>query len=171
MNTLLETALNAQPSVPMTPIGDRLATERGSLGPNFPANWMMDLDADATELYVSRDHALVIVDRAPFIVENGAAFLRKGVHGLGGTHLSLAREVESISDSVLHGTYSGLLGGTAVLMDQFVQFRNGVPVTIVRVVTRADGSTPTASDDLESRVLQMIAHPVFGADEPARARN
>ena len=171
MNTMLATNLNAQGPVPMTATSNWLAASHATLGANTPANWMMDLDADATELYVSRDHALVIVDRAPIIVENGAAYLREGVHGLGGTHLSLVGEVESISDSVLHGTYSGLLEGTAVLMDQFVQLRNGVPVTIVRAVTRVNGTDPTASDDLEAQVLRLIADPGFGADEPALSRN
>ena len=56
-----------------------------------------------------------------------------------------------MNDTVLHGVYSGLLGGTAVMMDQYVQLRNGVPVAIVRVIDSgerfgADGEQGPAGD-------------------------
>ncbi len=171
MNTLLATALSAQTAVPMTPTNNWLAAHREALGPNAPANWIMDQDADASELYMTRDHALVIVDRAPIFEQDGAAYLRKGVSGLGGTHLTLVGEVESINDSVMHGMYSGLLGGTAVLMDQYIQLRNGVPVTIVRVIARVNGSAPSTNDGLEAQVLQLMPEPAYAPSEPVLTRN
>lgn len=171
MNTLLATALSAQTAAPMTPTNNWLAANREVLGTNAPANWMMDLDADASELYVTRDHALVIVDRTPIIEQDGAAYLRKGVFGLGGTHLTLVGEVESINDRVMHGTYSGLLGGTAVLMDQYIQLRNGVPVTIVRVIARVNGSATASNEGLEAQVLELMPEPISMPVEPVLTRN
>lgn len=171
MNTLLATALSAQNAVPMTPTKNWLSANRETLGPNAPANWMMDLDVDAAELYVTDDHALVIVDRTPIIEQDGAAYLSKGVLGMGGTHLTLVGEVESVNDSVMHGTYSGLLGGTAVLMDQYVQLRNGVPVTIVRVIARVNGSAPLNNDLQLAQVLQLMPDPGYTPSEPVLTRN
>ena len=60
MNTLLASALSAQTNAPMIPTENWLATNRETMGPNASANWMMDLDIDATELYVTKDHALML---------------------------------------------------------------------------------------------------------------
>lgn len=171
MNALITPALSAQTNVTMSITENWLAANREALGRNTPANWMLDLDADATELYVTPDHALVIVDRTPIVEQDGAAYLRRGVFGLGGTRLTLVGEVESINDTVLRGTYSGLLGGTAVLMDQYIQLRNGVPVTIVRVVARVNGSTPATNAALEAQVLQLMPQYAQAPNEPALTRN
>ena len=171
MNTLLASALSAQTNAPMIPTENWLATNRETMGPNASANWMMDLDIDATELYVTKDHALMIVDRTPIIEQDGAAYLRKGVFGLGGTHLTLVGKVETVNDSVMHGTYSGLLGGTAVIMDQYIQLRHGVPVTVVRVIARVNGSAPMNNDDLQAQALQLMSEQTDGRNEPALSRN
>jgi hypothetical protein len=123
------------------------------------------------ELYVTKDEALVLVDRRPIITEDGAAYLRKGVLGLGGAHLSLIGEVDAINDSVMHGTYSGLLGGTAVLMDQYVQVHAGVPVTIVRVLHRVNGSAPVANGSNEALVMEFFTAPSDGGSDPVLTRN
>ena len=171
MNTLLATALSAQTTVPMTPTENWLAANREALGPNAAANWMMDLGADATELFVTKDHALIIVDRTPLVEQDGAAFLRKGVIGLGGTHLTLVGEVEHLNDTVMRGTYSGLLGGMAVLMDQYIQLRNGTPLTIVRVIARVNGSANVNNEGLEAHVLQLMPDQPLLPAEPALTRN
>lgn len=169
MNTMLATALNAQ--TPMIPTNNWLAANREVLGTNTPANWLLDLDADDMEVYVTPSRTLVLVDRMPILNMDGAAFLRKGVAGLGGSHLSLVGEVESVNDSVMRGTYSGLLGGTAVLMDQYVQLRNGVPVTVVRVINRVNGSAPTTLTAAEDLALGLLRTTNEGSLDPALTRN
>lgn len=169
MNTMLTTALNAQ--TPMIRTNNWLAANREVLGNNTPANWLLDLDADDMEVYVTKGRSLVLVDRMPIINMDGAAFLRKGVSGLGGSHLTLVGEVEVVNDSVMRGTYSGLLGGTAVLMDQYVQLRNGVPVTIVRVINRVNGSAPTALTGIEDLALRLLRATDEGGLDPALTRN
>ncbi len=159
MQTLLATPLLAQVPFTMTPTHNWLAAHQQTIGATTPANWLHDLDVDDLEVFVTAEKALVLVDRKPIIAENDAAFLRKGVHGLGGTHLSLVGEVESINEHVLHGVYSGLIGGTAVLMDQYIHLRNGVPTTIVRVVSRVNGSVPAYTTGQEQLVLELIGTP------------
>lgn len=170
MNTILATSLSAQPHLPMTPTSNWLAASHETLGANAPASWLMDLDAEDLEMYVTPEHSLVLVDRAPIINEDGAAFLRAGLHGLGGTHLSLIGEVDVLNDSVMHGVYSGLLGGTAVMMDQYVQLHNDVPVAIVRVITRVNGSAPTVAFDQVEYVATLLRKPVESF-EPALSKN
>lgn len=183
MNMILATTLNAQGLLPTPAPGfgaQRMTTTtklplqkagwlsacHETLGANAPAGWLMDLEAEDLEIYVTPAHALVLVDRSPMVNEDGTAYLRKGLHGLGGTHLSLIGEVDVMNDSVLHGVYSGLVGGTAVLMDQYVQLRNGMPLTVVRVIGRVNGSTPViAPDQMELVVsLMSVEHEV---NEPA----
>ena len=164
MNTMLASALNAQP--PMTQTTNWLGASREALGPGTAANWLLDLDADGIEVYVTQDHALVLVDRTPIVQEGNAAFLRKGVLGLGGTRLSLIGEVKSVDENGVRGTYRGLLGGTAVLMDQYVQLRNGVPVAIVRVISRVNGSAPENTSDLEDLALGLFHTTVDGTPAP-----
>ncbi|MBP6389251.1 MAG: hypothetical protein KA175_07160 [Flavobacteriales bacterium] len=154
----------------MIPTNNWLAAHQQTIGATTPANWLQDLDAEDLEVYVTTENALVLVDRAPIIEEDGAAYLRKGVHGLGGTHLSLVGEVEIINEHVLHGVYSGLIGGTAVLMDQYVHLRNGVPITIVRMVSRVNGSAPADNAGQEQLALELIRVPENNS-EPALTNN
>lgn len=180
MNAILATTLTAQGqhSTPapygaqhVTQTPNWLAAHRQTLGANTPANWLMDLDADELEIYVTSAQALMLVDRAPLITEEGSAYLRKSVNGLGGTHLTLVGEVDDLSDSVLHGVYSGLLGGTAVLMDQYVQLRNGLPVALVRVITKVNGSLPVANSEQDQLVVELLRQPNVQPDEPALTKN
>ncbi|MBK9539107.1 MAG: hypothetical protein IPO12_10265 [Flavobacteriales bacterium] len=168
MLTAFATPLLAQGS--MIPTNNWLAAHQQTIGATIPANWLQDLDTDALEVYVTPERTLVLVDRSPIIAENGEAYLRKGVQGLGGTHLSLVGEVESINDDVLHGVYSGLIGGTAVLMDQYVQLRNGSPITIVRMVSRVNGPAPADIVGQEQLALEMIGAPEENI-EPALTKN
>ncbi len=170
MNTILATSLSAQGPMPMTPTTNWLAAHQQSLGTNAPANWLLDLDTDAMEVYITPEHALVLVDRAPIMEKDGVAYLRNGLNGLGGTRLSLVGEVEPISDTVLHGTYSGLLGGTAVLMDQYVQLRNGIPVALVRTITRVNGSMPAFAALPEEQIVALLERP-NQSSEPALTKN
>ena len=177
MNAILATTISAQGhySTPapygvqhMTPTPNWLAAHRQTLGANTPANWLMDLGADELEIYVTPEQALVLVDRAPLITEEGSAYLRKSVNGLGGTHLTLVGEVDNVSDSVLRGVYSGLLGGTAVLMDQYVQLRNGLPVALVRVITKVNGSLPVVDSDQDQLIVELLDAPAAGGVTPAQ---
>lgn len=138
----------------MTP--NWLAAHHQTLGPTAPAGWLMDLDADELEIYVTADHALVLVDRAPIITMDGAAYLRKGVQDLGGTHMKLISEVQNVNDTVLRGTYSGTLGGTAVQMDQYVQILHGVPSAIIRVISRVNGTAPAIQLDADTITLSLL---------------
>ena len=168
MNTILSIMLNAQDPWPMTPTTNWLAAHQQTLGLNAAANWLLDLDD--LEVFVTTEHALVLVDRSPMVSDNGVAYLRKGVNGLGGTHLTLIGEVECMSESVMHGTYSGLLGGTAVLMDQYMQLSNGVPAALVRVITRVNGSAPFPIRDHE-KLLSGLFNRVIEEGLPALTRN
>ena len=168
MQTAFTIPLPAQS--PMTPTKNWLAAHQQTIGATTPANWLQDLDAEGLEVYVTDAKVLVLVDRTPMIEENGAAYLRRGLHGLGGTHLSLVGEVENVNDQVLHGVYSGLIGGTAVLMDQYVHLRNSVPITIVRLVSRVNGSAPVDTTGQQALALELIGAPVDPA-EPALTRN
>lgn len=170
MNTILATTLNAQGPLPMTATSNWLAASHETLGSSASAGWLMDLDTEDMEIYVTPAHALVLVDRSPMFTQDGSAYLRKGLHGLGGTHLTLVSEVEHLDDSVLHGVYSGLLGGTAVMMDQYVQMRNDLPLAIVRVITRVNGSTPSIAFDQEKFVATLLREPV-DPSEPALTKN
>lgn len=80
---------------------------------------------------------MVLVDRSPIVEERGEAWVRNPIERLG--DLSLVGEVEHVDGTVLHGTYSGLLNGSAVVMDQFVRMCNCVPRTIVYVISRVHG--------------------------------
>lgn len=170
MNTILATTLNAQGLLPMTATSNWLAASHVTLGANAPAGWLLDLDTEDLEFYVTPEHALVLVDRSPIIIGDGTAYLRAGLHGLGGTRLSLVDEVDHMNDSVLHGVYSGLLGGTAVMMDQYVQLHNGMPVAIVRVINRVNGSIPAPIFDQEELVTTLLSKPV-DATEPVLTKN
>lgn len=170
MNAILATTLNAQGPLHMTPTSNWLAASHATLGTSAPAGWLMDLDAEEHEIYVTPGNALILVDRAPIINDDGTAYLRAGLNGLGGTRLSLVGEVESMNESVVHGVYSGLLGGTAVMMDQYVQLNNGVPVAIVRVITRVNGSVPAVALDQEEFVTALLSRPSDPA-EPALTKN
>src|SRR4030095_5867693 len=118
MHAAFATSILAQGYMPMTRTNNWLAAPQHTIGSTTPANWFQDLNPDELEVYVTAENTLVLVDRAPVLEESSEAYLRRGVHGLGGTHLSLVGEVDPINDHVLHGVYSGLIGGTAVLMDQ-----------------------------------------------------
>jgi len=170
LHTILTGMLSAQDPTPMTRTSNWLWAGRELLGSTTAASWLMDLAADEMELYLTPEHSLVIVDRTPITARDGTAYLRKGVQGLGGTRLSLVGEVQRINDSVMHGTYSGLLAGTAVLMDQFVELRNGVPVTMVWVVARVNGPARATADTHQELALGLIAGPDAGPDRPGLTR-
>jgi hypothetical protein len=170
MNTILATTLSAQAPLSMTATTNWLAASHATLGANAPAGWLMDLDAEDLEIYVTPGHALVLVDRSPIMNGDGTAYLRAGLHGLGGTNLSLVGEVDVMNASVMHGVYSGLLGGTAVIMDQYVQMRNGVPLAIMRVITRVNGSAPATAFDQEELVTTLLRSAV-DPSEPALTKN
>lgn|GEM_PF-3325963 len=142
------------------PYTNWLAAQQQTVGPNATANWLVDLDADDLELFVTTENALMLVDRSPMITENGAAQLRKGVNGLGGTCWDLVGEVERVNDRVMHGTYSGVLSGTAVLVDQYVQLNNDVPLALVREIARANSSLPSLSSDHEELLSTLLIGPV-----------
>ena len=154
MNTILATAMPAQG--PLTMTTNWLAAHHQTLGPTAPAGWLMALDADELEIYVTAEHALVLVDREPILTLDGAAYLRKGLQDLGGTHMDLIGEVQNVNDSVLRGAYRGTLGGTAVLMDQYVQIQHGVPSAIVRVISRVNGTAPAIQLDADAIALSLL---------------
>ena len=167
MNTILATTMHAQS--PLTMTTNWLAAHHQTLGPTAPAGWLMDLDADELEIYVTAEQALVLVDREPIITKEGAAFLRTGLHGLAGTHLSLMGEIKSMNDAVLRGRYSGMLGGTAVLMDQYVRIQHGVPSAIVRVISRVNGTAPAIQFDTDAMAMSLFSRSCV-TNEPALTR-
>ena len=56
-------------------------------------------------------------------------------------------------------------------MDQYIQLRHGVPVTVVRVIARVNGSAPMNNDDLQAQALQLMSEQTDGRNEPALSRN
>lgn len=159
MNLLLTNSIDAQGPLSMERTTNWLGAIHATLGNNSPAGWFLDLNADDMETYVASNHALVIVDRSPIAHRNGEAYFRSPMNELCGTRLSLIGDVEYITGSVMHGVYSGLLGGTAVMMDQYVRMRNCVPITIVRVITRVNGSAPQINFDQEELVKELMDGP------------
>lgn len=136
----------------------------GALCSVLPPDWILDLAGHGFELQTLNGHALVMVDRDPMeVTPCGMARDQRGMIGLRGAALTLIGEVAQVSDAVMHGIYSGTIAGTAVLMDQYVECRNGVPRTIVRVISRLGGEGTDAAFDLDSHVLRMIAGPAMGA--------
>lgn len=123
----------------MTTRPDRPATHPSAPGPALPSTWPLDLDAGDLEVYTTTDRALVLVDRTPISNADGTAHVRRGIHGLGPAELSLVGEVRSVTDAVVHGVYSGLLGGVAILMDQYVRMLNGAVTTVIYVIAHASG--------------------------------
>jgi hypothetical protein len=148
-----------------------LAAHHQTLGSCASAAWLMDLDADELEIYVTEAKALVLVDRAPLISQGDESYLRKGIHGLGGIHLSLMGEVESVDEQVYHGAYSGRLGDAAVRMDQYLQLINGVPLAVVRVITRVNGTVHAKANDHDSLALHLLGRPVPSPYEPVLTKH
>lgn len=170
MNLILAHAAAGQGTPPLKAAPNWLAAIHATFGPGALAGWFMDLDADGMEVYLAPENSLVLVDRSPIVEGNGESYLRSPMRGLGGTHLRLIGEVEHISDRVLHGVYSGRLGGTAVMMDQYVQLRNCVPIAIVRVIARVNGSAPPATFDREELVTRLLDR-TLDAGKPAPDRD
>ncbi|MBK7086528.1 MAG: hypothetical protein IPH53_18510 [Flavobacteriales bacterium] len=57
-----------------------------------------------------------------------------------------------------------------MLMDQYVQLRNGSPITIVRMVSRVNGPAPADIVGQEQLALEMIGAPEENI-EPALTKN
>ncbi|HMQ76515.1 MAG TPA: hypothetical protein PKE21_10180 [Flavobacteriales bacterium] len=120
------------------------------------SDWLLDLDTTGLEVLRTPLNALVLVDRAP--LEN-ADFQggpdRRGLNGLGAAELTLIGDIDRVGEDVMHGVYSGLLAGVAVLVDQFVQCSEGLPRIIVRVIAPAKGPQARATD-LEQFVMDLV---------------
>ena len=131
----------------------------------LPPDWLLDLAGHGFELQHLNGNALVLVDRDPLAgTPCGMAADQRGVRGLRGAALTLIGEVTQVSDNVMHGIYSGMVAGTAVLMDQYVDCRNGVPRTIVRVISRVNGGHPGPVFDLDAHVLGLIGGKGYKVD-------
>lgn len=165
MNTLLSLPLLAQPTT------NWMAATQQTLGARASASWMLDMETDGMEVHVSPEQALVLVDRQPiFTTENGEAFLKAGIFGLAGTRLTLQGEIDLIDDSLLHGRYTGTLDGQPVVMDQYVQVRNSVPIGLVRVVRSVQGSDPVLPYSNLAYVSGLLDEP-FIDGAPALTQN
>ncbi len=168
MSTFLATTVGAQAQLTMTT--NWLAAHHQTLGANAPAGWLMDLDADEMEIYVTAEKALVLLDRRPIFTADGTACLRKGLQGLGGIQLRLLGEIRSVNDSVLHGSYAGTLAGTPVLMEQYVRIGSGVPSVIVRIISRVGASVPDTRIDADAIAVELLGRSTV-IDRPALTRN
>ncbi|MEO8588411.1 MAG: hypothetical protein ABI432_03505 [Flavobacteriales bacterium] len=169
--SLLATSVCAQTASDLRPTTNWLGAHQQCFGPNACASWLLDQMNDSVELYVTTDHSLVLVDRALFnSTDNATAYLHKGLLGLAGTHLVLIGDVVYVNDSLMRGDYEGLVGGMPVSMTQFVQERNGVPLAVVQVITRKQGSAPLCQESALAIALGAIAtHPLETIAAPARA--
>lgn len=118
------------------------------------------LGQEGVEVFTTAGGASVLVDRKPMVEKDGGAYLRSMLRGDDGDVLKLVGELDHVCGSVWHGTYSGLVGGAAVLVDQYVQLRNCVPVTIIRVIARVNGpflEWDEGPDDLVKELLDGLA--------------
>lgn len=128
-------------------------------GPGVPEgwqiHWLTELGLDGSEVHCTALGALVVVDRDPCAPSDAP----RGHRVQGPVRLSLVEEVREEGEGLLLGRYSGLLGGTAVMMHQYVRIRNGVPDRVVRVIARING--PIAGDRVDERamVLALMEHP------------
>jgi hypothetical protein len=137
-----------------------LAAHKATLGSGTSPNWLIDLDVDELEVYITGDRSLVLVDRDPDIREGeGQAFLTRSMRGLGGTNMHLLGTLESRGDTILHGVYSGRLGGTTVLMHQYVVQRNEQPEALVRVISRSNGSIPEFGPARDEEMAVLLGDP------------
>lgn len=103
------------------------------------SGWLAALRIGNGQAYGFWDDVLVLVHRGPFGASPFAG--EPTVYGL-----SMAQEPKVMQmaglgegEQVLCGAYSGLLGGAAVLLDQFVRLRHGAAACIVQVLTRVNG--------------------------------
>ena len=120
------------------------------------ADWILEMDVTGLEVLRTPWNALVLVDRAPLEHLACAGGLdRKGLHGLDGSQLTLVGDVSWVDEDVMHGVHSGMVGGTAVLVDQYVRCLAGVAQTVVRVITPAKGAQ-AESKDLDRFVLDLM---------------
>lgn len=140
---------------PMISSTDRHAAFRTAIGAQVAAAWPMELDGEGLEVYVTPEQALVLVDRSPLAQEGRAAWFRRPMAEWGGTQLGLVGEVEQLEGQVWHGVYSGLLGGAAVVVDQYVRMRNCMPLAIVRVISRVNATTWAAPMD-HARYVELV---------------
>lgn len=119
-------------------------------------DWILDQDTTGLEVLRTPWDALVLVDRAPLEGPECQGTLdRKGLNGLVGTSLTLVGDIDWVEDDVMHGVYSGMMGGAAVLLDQYVQCLNGIPRVIVRVISWSNGPH-AAANDLDTFVMKVI---------------
>lgn len=145
----------------MKPSSNWLDALHTTLGANGAESSLWGLDGSDMEVYTTSAGELVLVDRAPVKERGGTAFLRSSVRQRNGAQLNLAGEVEHMAGSVWHGVYSGLLGGAAVMMDQYVQLRNCVPITIIQVIARVNGSAAQQVEGPDELVKELLG----GLDE------
>jgi|GEM_PF-1316584 len=157
MNAAIAFQLSAQPRVTSQP--NWLAAIHHCLGPQADIDWFLDLDGEDLELHVTSDRALVILDREPMPTRLGSAELRPCILSTSGTRLERITEPAAVNDSVLVGTYLGVLGGQRALVEQYVRMRNGVLLAKVMVVRKREGSevmVPRTHDILVCELLNTL---------------
>lgn len=166
--------LNVLPSMPMEPMpitevnipfqqvlkpgGNRPDAVHATSGAEGFEGCLYGVERAGMEVYSTSGGSLVLVDRKPLHEAGGATTLRSPIRP-GSSTLKLVGELDHVSGSVWHGLYSGLLGSAAVLMDQYVQLRNCVPITIIRVITRVNGPSlqrDERPDDLVKKLLDGL---------------
>lgn len=157
MNVILATALSAQAQTALRPERNWFAAHRKCLGMQADPGWIMDLEAEDMEVFLTPDDALVILDPAPIrYAGNATACLRKSIQSTGGTRLALVCDVRHVDDSTLYGAYQGELSGTAVSVEQYLRERNGVALALVIVVTRIHGSEPIVRHKHAGSALALL---------------
>lgn len=149
--------LCAQPTITEQP--NWVAAIRQCLGPQANVAWFQDLDSDQLHLFVTADRALVILDLEPIINQGESAMLRPSILSLGGTRLDLIGDVVAVNDSIQVGTYRGILGGQAVIMEQYVYTRHGLLLARSHVVRRSEGSAPVAPRVHDALIWTLLSPP------------
>jgi hypothetical protein len=121
--------------------------------------WLATLPIGNGRAYRSGNDVLVLVHRPPF--GKGRFEGEPAAYGL-----SMAQEPEVVQvdelgeeEQVLYGAYSGLLGGSAVLLDQFVRLRRGAAACIVQVLTRVNGPERRQAPATKDLALAFLMAP------------
>jgi hypothetical protein len=109
------------------------------------------------ERWVAEQRALVLVDRpvTPLEMVDGMD-RRVDLRAYEGVELNLVGEVRELSDTVAHGVYDGHLGELSVVVDQYVELRNGIPRMVLFVITHAEGGSRMDHVDHTAYALALM---------------
>lgn len=113
--------------------------------------WCQGLSQEGLEARFISGHGLVLIDHRPCIEGEAGEWLKQPIKGPGGAHTTSVEpprfhHLEGLrqQETLLHAVHGGLVGSTAVVVDQYLLLRDGEPTLLVRLVTPVNGQLPIA---------------------------